>query len=87
MALVYAEPDIARAQIVAAASRQFEEGDVQHWWHPHSGRGIRTHFADDLAWLPFVVDHYVRVTHDTSVLDEVTPYLHLRLLAPDEEEL
>ena len=87
MAFVYSEPAIARAQIVAAAARQFEEGDVQHWWHPHSGRGIRTHFADDLAWLPFVVDHYVRVTHDTSVLDEVTPYLHLRLLAPDEEEI
>ncbi|HKY98707.1 MAG TPA: protein ndvB, partial [Gemmatimonadaceae bacterium] len=87
MAFVYAEPDIARAQIVAAASRQFEEGDVQHWWHPHSGRGIRTHFADDLAWLPFVVDHYLRVTNDTSVLDEITPYLQLRLLAPDEEEI
>ena len=87
MAFVYAEPEIARAQIVAAASRQFEEGDVQHWWHPHSGRGIRTHFADDLAWLPFVVDHYLRVTGDTSVLDEVTPYLHLRLLEPGEEEI
>jgi cyclic beta-1,2-glucan synthetase len=86
-AWVYAEPEIARAQIVAAASRQFEEGDVQHWWHPHSGRGIRTHFADDLAWLPFVVDHYLRVTNDTSVLEEITPYLHLRLLEPDEEEI
>ena len=87
MAFVYAEPALARGQIGAAASRQFEEGDVQHWWHPHSGRGIRTHFADDLAWLPFVVDHYLRVTGDASVLDEVTPYLHLRELEPDEDEI
>ena len=86
-AFVYSDPQIAREHIVHAASRQFEEGDVQHWWHPHNGRGIRTHFADDLIWLPYVVNHYIRVTGDASVLDEVTHYVKSRLLSPDEDEL
>jgi cyclic beta-1,2-glucan synthetase len=87
MALVYSEPSIARDQIVRAASRQFEEGDVQHWWHPDTGRGVRTRFADDLIWLAFVTNHYVRVTGDSSVLDEVTPYVKSRLLLPGEDEI
>jgi cyclic beta-1,2-glucan synthetase len=86
-AFVYAEPSLARDQIVKAAGRQFVEGDVQHWWHPHSGRGLRTRFSDDLVWLPFVVDHYLQVTGDHSVLDERTPYLTMRALEENEEEL
>jgi cyclic beta-1,2-glucan synthetase len=87
MAFVYAEQKLARDHIVFASSRQFEEGDVQHWWHPDSGRGVRTHFADDLIWLTFVINHYLRVTGDTSILDEVTPYVTMRLLEEDEDEI
>ena len=64
MALVYSSPAVARAQIVVAAAHQFKEGDVQHWWHPPTGRGVRTRFSDDLLWLPFVATFYATVTGD-----------------------
>jgi cyclic beta-1,2-glucan synthetase len=87
MALVYSSPAIARDQIILAGSHQFKEGDVQHWWHPPSGRGVRTRFSDDLLWLPFVATFYASVTGDLSVFDEVVPFLEQPLLKPDEQEV
>ncbi|HXH75755.1 MAG TPA: glucoamylase family protein [Bacteriovoracaceae bacterium] len=86
MAVAYAHPEITRAQILTSAARQFKEGDVQHWWHPPTGRGVRTHFSDDLIWLPFVVSHYIKVTGDISILKEVIPFIEAPLLAQGQED-
>ncbi|HHV63591.1 MAG TPA: glycosyl transferase family 36 [Peptococcaceae bacterium] len=80
------KPEITRKQIILHSSRQFPEGDVQHWWHPEKGKGIRTKFSDDLLWLPYVTADYIQHTGDESILEEKTPFITQDLLGQNEDE-
>jgi cyclic beta-1,2-glucan synthetase len=85
LSLMHNRPDLVKNQILLSASRQFPEGDVQHWWHPPMGRGVRTTCSDDYLWLPYVVSRYVKHTGDTAILDEKIRFIDGRLLNPGED--
>ena len=86
LALKYINPEIMKKQIIKHSEHQFIEGDVEHWWHEETSRGIRTRFSDDLLWLVYVIEEYIDVTNDKSILDIETSYLQGKILSESEEE-
>lgn len=82
----FLEPDLLKKQIIKHSKRQFIEGDVEHWWHEDTNKGIRTRFSDDLLWLPFAVIEYINFTGDTSILDIKTNYLKGKVLEEKQDE-
>lgn len=86
LALKYLEPQILKNQILKHSKQQFLEGDVEHWWHEETGRGIRTKFSDDLLWLVYLTSEYIEFTGDYSILEERTPYLVGKELEENEDE-
>ena len=87
LALLHAQPEMAREQILLSASRQFTEGDVQHWWHPPEGRGVRTRCSDDMLWLPFAASRYISVTGDIDILQVPVGFIESRTLHEGEDSL
>ncbi|MDF2801197.1 MAG: uncharacterized protein K0S61_1100 [Anaerocolumna sp.] len=87
LSLLFTDSSILRRQILIACSRQFEEGDVQHWWHPPMGIGVRTRISDDLLWLPFCTAAYIRSTGDTTILKELVPYIKGPVLKEHEQDI